>query len=701
MKKSWLFLAGLLLLALPPRVQAQCFTYTTNNGAITITNYTCSGGAVTIPSTINGYPVTSIGGYAFQYSTLTSVTIPNSVTNIGYFAFNTCSNLAGITIGANVTSIGPGAFNQCFSLTNITIPNSVTSIGDAAFDLCWSLTSVTIGTNVASIGANAFGGTALNSVAFPGSLTSIGSGAFAGCSKLTGITIPAGVTNIGDSAFAGCSSLAAIGVSTNDPAYSSLNGVLFDKSQTTIVQCPGATHGSYTIPNTVNTIEGGAFNQCSSLNSVIIPASVTSIGDGAFFGCASLNAVYFQGTPPNLGGSLVFDNTYATVYYLPGTPGWGPALGGLPTEPWFLPSPLILSGGPGFGVQTNKFSFTISWTANTPVVVEACTNLANPVWLSIATNTLAGGASYFNDAQWTNYHNRFYRLAAATNTATTPVFTNGMALIRAGSFTMGDSLDGETDAVPTGAVYVSAFYMDTNLVTYSLWTNVYQWATSHGYSFDDVGAGKAGNHPVQTISWFDSVKWCNARSEMGSLAPCYYTSASQATVYRTGDLDLNTSWVNWGANGYRLPTEAEWEKAARGGLSGLRFPWGNTISESQANYDGNTATNYDLGPTGFNAIGTIGGFPPTSPVGSFPPNGYGLYDMAGNVSEWCWDPYETPYSGGSDPRGPAQGLNRVQRSGGWNYNAYYQRCASRFEVGASSVFTSYGFRCVRGHLITN
>ena len=100
----------------------------------------------------------------------------------------------------------------------------------------------------------------------------------------------------------------------------------------------------------------------------------------------------------------------ATVYYLPGTTGWGPTFGDRPTAPWTLPNPLILNKGPSFGPHTNGFGFIISWATNIPVVVEACTSLANPVWFPVGTNTLTGGSSYFSDPQWTNYPARLYRL---------------------------------------------------------------------------------------------------------------------------------------------------------------------------------------------------------------------------------------------------------------------------------------------------
>ena len=275
----------------------------------------------------------------------------------------------------------------------------------------------------------------------------------------------------------------------------------------------------------------------------------------------------------------------------------------------------------------------------------------------------------------------------------------GMVLIPAGAFIMGDSSgDGYTDAVIVNAT-ISAFYMDETEVTKAQWDVVKTWGATNGYTDLPAGAGKAANHPVQMVSWYAVVKWCNARSEKEGKTPVYYTDDAHTTVYRTGSVNVTNVQVDWTATGYRLPTEAEWEKAARGGLSGKRFPWGNAISQYLANYRGDIGSYaYDQGPDGYNAIGSVGGTSPaTSPVGSFAANGYGLYDMAGTVYEWCWDLYPspfTPYAGGADPHGATTGSDRVLRGGNWNRFASSLRCAYRDYYFPDSANLIIGFRAV-------
>ena len=309
---------------------------------------------------------------------------------------------------------------------------------------------------------------------------------------------------------------------------------------------------------------------------------------------------------------------------------------------------------------------------------------------SYTVSLTAVGAGGTNSLTRTNY-------IVATQSSNPP----GMVIISAGSFGMGNSMspgEGWSDELPLHTNYVSGFYMDRNEVSQAQWDAVKAWNGGNGYSFENAGLGKAPTHPVQTVSWRDCVKWCNARSEQEGLTPCYYNEVGLATVYKAG---TGTPYPKWNANGYRLPTEAEWEKAARGGASGHRFPWSDveTISHTQANYYSSGGYAYDVSPTAgyhpdYNAV-----WPYTSPVGSFGANGYGLYDMAGNVWEWCWDWYGSTYytaSPTNDPQGPASGNDRVLRGGVWLNYAYGARCASRSYSSPSNAGPDVGFRCVRG-----
>ncbi len=370
---DWVSLMGLLLwllLLAPAHAQYAC---TTNSGKITITQYTGFGGAVTIPGTINGLPVTCIGDDAFSGCWLTSITIPNSVTNIGNSAFFYCTSLPSITIPNSVTSIGSSAFWYCSRLTSITLGNSVTNIGDFAFSACTSLTSITIPNGVTSIGSSAFWScTRLARITIPNSVIKIGDSAFIDCWSLASITIPNSVTSIGKSAFEYCTRLTSI-----------------------------------TIPNSVTIIGDGAFIGCWSLTSIIIPNSVTSIGIQAFRVCTSLRGIYFKGNAPSFDYDVFGGDTLATVYYLAGTKGWGSTFGDRPTAVWSLPMEISVTH---FANQTNGFGFKVINTGTQPVVVDACASLANPIWIPLRTNTPSEGSFIFNDSQWTDHPVRFYRV---------------------------------------------------------------------------------------------------------------------------------------------------------------------------------------------------------------------------------------------------------------------------------------------------
>jgi formylglycine-generating enzyme required for sulfatase activity len=243
--------------------------------------------------------------------------------------------------------------------------------------------------------------------------------------------------------------------------------------------------------------------------------------------------------------------------------------------------------------------------------------------------------------------------------------------INGGTFTMGSPANEpgrDDDEGPQHQVTVSAFYMGKYEVTQKEYQEVMGTNPSNF---------KGPNLPVENISWFDAVEYCNKRSQKEGLTPAY-------TISGAGN-NLTVDW-NRNANGYRLPTEAEWEYACRAGTTGP-FNTGNNITTDQANYDGNH-------PYNNNAKGTYRD--KTTPVGSFAPNPWGLYDMHGNVYEWCWDWYGSYPSGAqTDPVGAVTGTYRVARGGGWYSNGQNLRSARRSFDGPLNGGSILGFRLVR------
>ena len=277
------------------------------------------------------------------------------------------------------------------------------------------------------------------------------------------------------------------------------------------------------------------------------------------------------------------------------------------------------------------------------------------------------------------------------------------------------ALDGAAQPVPAGMEYipagsaagafVSAYYMDRFEVTKLLWDIVNQWATGHGYGIAG-GTGAGDNHPVVSVNWYDCVKWANAKSEREGLTPCYYTDVAQTTVYRLGEVNVLNSMVKWNANGYRLPTEVEWERAARADTL-TDYWWGNAITNADCNFPSSGApfSSFAIGttPVGYyngTTYNLVGG---STFVTNNRRNAFGLYDVSGNVLEWCWDKYSTTYPiSTSNPHGAEWTVDssRVFRGGAWNAPFNDQRLYSRFDwfgnYRTTARIHSLGFRLARG-----
>ena len=244
--------------------------------------------SATIPNSVS-----TVGGYAFFYCTdLASVSIPNSVTGLGSWVFAFCSSLTAVTVPASVENIGDNAFYQCSNLISVSLPDKIASIEDYVFYQCGSLTTVTIPDKVAKIGRCAFQDCVnLTAVNIPDSVASIGDYAFIN-SNLTVVTVPARVESIGSYAFGFCRNLTSINVNEDNMFFSSEDGVLFNKSKTTLIQYPmGKPDAYYAVPDGVTDIGTSAFRASLYLTAAVVSNSVTTIAQQAFANCGSLKSV--------------------------------------------------------------------------------------------------------------------------------------------------------------------------------------------------------------------------------------------------------------------------------------------------------------------------------------------------------------------------------------------------------------------------
>ena len=346
-----------IILSFIPPIQSHAatygnLTYQIVDGEVTITSCSYSAtGSLSIPAIIDNYPVTKIGASAFSSRKLSSITVPDTVTVIGEYAFFNCSSLTQITLPDSITSIEEGAFYACDGLKNISIPSSVTNIGNSAFSSCTRLGKVTIPEGITSIAPSAFSYCKnLYSVTIPDTVTSIGSGAFGNCSALSNITLPSSVTSIGSSAFShtsitsfvipdgvagiedhtfsGCKRLTKITIpdSVDHSGWraffgcTGLSEIRIPDGVTVIKE--GAFYGctglrSVTIPNGITSIEDDVFLNCPSLDNITIPNGVTSIGNCAFYKCSSLSNVTIPDSVASIGAGAFYDCSGLTEITIP------------------------------------------------------------------------------------------------------------------------------------------------------------------------------------------------------------------------------------------------------------------------------------------------------------------------------------------------------------------------------------------------
>ena len=442
-------------------------------------------------------------------------------------------SITAVRLSAGVTSIGEFAFSNCDSMTSVTIPDSVTSIGDFAF----------------------FGSSGLTSVTIPSSVTSIGHDAFEYCNGLTSVTIPDSVTSIGESAFARMSNLTEVNVASGNQAYCSVNGVLFDKNQTTLMVYPSSKQGAYSIPDSVTRIADDAFYGCRGLTSVTVPDSVTSIGNGAFSDCIGLTSV----TIPS-GVTIIGDIAFAHCNGLTSVT---------------IPSGVTRIGEQAFAYCTGLTNVTIpdsvTWTGYG--VFQYCTNLTSVTIPSGVTTISNGAFEYCTGLTSVTIPDSVtgiddWAFAGCTG-LTSVTIPDSVTIIGESAFSECTGLT--SMMIPSGVTMIDdyAFAYCTGLTSVTIQTGVETISTA---AFCDCSGLKSVTIPssVTRIGW-------SAFSGCSSLTDVYYGGSEAdwaAIVFGSENKPLRNATIHYNSSGGEVPPIKEEDE---GQTSAVEFRYEHTL----------------------------------------------------------------------------------------------------------------------------